>query len=319
MENVLFSASAPANITKKEVKLFHDPENENATAYSLPIPVETLLPPSIDAGKLATYNQFPYYASIFATHDRHVGIMCGGAFITTSAVLTAASCLYDNAGHLYAEARVMSAASADRFSPQNYASWVDLATHAKVHENYNQSDVYSVHNNIAIVFLGVAAFQVRPIRLQQSSPTINDAQLSSMYLMGFGRDPDNVPKQYLRYMTVQITPMTVCMAVYGPAVCGSDIITTFGLDSTSNSICRVESGAPLVYQHLLTHRLVGLAAFVNSGRNCVQGILDGYVSIPYHYQWITDNMDPQGTSVYYDYNDNVTTKRPKLPWWAMDF
>lgn len=248
--------------------------------------------------------------------------MCGGAFITTSAVLTTASCLYDNAGHMYSEARVMSGASADRFSPQNYASWVDLATHAKVHEDYNQSDVYSVHNNIAIVFLGVAATsQARPIRLQRSSPTINDAQLSSMYLMGFGRDPDNVPKQYLRYMTVQITPMTVCLAVYGSSVCGSDVITTFGLDSTSNSICRVESGAPLVYQHLLTHRLVGLAAFVTGGRNCMQGILDGYVSIPYYYQWIVDNMDPQGTGqpIYYDYNDAVTTTRKPLPWWAMSF
>lgn len=248
--------------------------------------------------------------------------MCGGAFITTSAVLTAACCLYDNTGSMYSEARVMSGASADRFSPQNYASWVDLTTHAKVHEDYNQSDVHNVHNNVAIVFLGVAATQVRPIRLQQSSPTINDAQLSSMYLMGFGRDPDNVPKQYLRYMTVQITPMTVCMAVYGPSVCGSDVITTFGLDSTANSICRVESGAPLVYQHLLTHRLVGLAAFVTSGRNCLQGVLDGYVSIPYHYQWIVNNMDPRGTGqvVYYDYaDDTTTTARPKLPWWAMDF
>lgn len=261
--------------------------------YVLPAPIEALMPNITYEGTfVASYNQFPFYATVFATHNRLTGTLCGGAFIDTKTVVTAASCFFDAKGQRYEEVRVTDGSSAELIVPR-YASWLSTSRNVITHNSYS-STVDDMRYNLAVINLVVEATNVGTLPLAKPPnakellyPEQND---DSLTVLGFGRISTSTPQMYLRYQHVKPYGTEVCAMVYGGLTCDSTVVTGKNKDTDTSALCNVESGAPLVRKINSQGdlRLYGVGSFIPK-RGCGYGALDGYVNVSTFRNWIISN------------------------------
>lgn len=268
--------------------------------YLLAAQIEALMPNISYVGTtVAAYNQFPFYATVFATHNRQTGTLCGGAFIDSKTVVTAASCFYDAKGNMYSEVRVTDSSSAELIVPR-YASWMTVSRAVVTHNKYSTTLEEAVRYNIAVINLVVEATNVGTLPLAQR-PTANDllypscnsasyGDVNSLTVLGFGRVGTGTPQMYLRYQNVRTYGNEVCSMVYGSAICDATVITGRNSDTGNSALCNAESGAPLVRKINAQGdlRLFGVGSFIPK-RGCKNGALDGYASVGYFRNWIIAN------------------------------
>lgn len=261
--------------------------------YVLPAPIEALMPNiTYDGTQVASFNQFPFYATVFATHNRVTGTLCGGAFIDSKTVVTAASCFFDSKGQRYDEVRVTDGSSAELIVPR-YASWLSVSRSVITHNSYSTT-VDDMRYNLAVINLVVEATNVGTLPLAKPPnarellyPDEND---DSLTVLGFGRISTSTPQMYLRYQRVKPYGTDVCAMVYGGLVCDATVLTGENKDTAASALCNAESGAPLVRKINAQGdlRLYGVGSFIPK-RGCGYGALDGYVNVSTFRNWIISN------------------------------
>lgn len=270
--------------------------NDYASVYKDQVIVETIQPTTVVlAGRATNYGDHDYQAIVFASNDREIGVYCSGAFVDYRVVLTAAHCLYDDTATPYKYVRVTNG-NADR-TTLTYLSWMTAENSVTVHPEFRAPNFTEssrplnasspMLNDLAIVQLGLATAldNVKPIKIVGDDGTVRNR--GTFTVTGYGKDANGYPNRFLRAYTMDMRTRADCASVFGPRVCSSDqFLVARGAISDRDSLCRVESGAPMIQTRAFARKkLVALASFVSS-RDCSIGNLDGYVSLPYYRSWI---------------------------------
>lgn len=252
----------------------------DSNVYRSPIDVLSVNPPHIEVGYYQDNNApFRGVMSLFFSDDKLEGVYCGGALITTTTIVTVARCAYNNSRIMYRYVHVAEGA-ANRDSAK-VDLWYETEQVVLVHPEFNINDPHFKYN-LAKLLLPVEIVATRPITIHQEYDFPNRHLVS----VGYGRNSDLKPNKMLRYMDVRMVNNITCLAVYGPKICQNDVIPTIGAYD-DNSLCRLESGAPLVQRRtILGHRLVGLASHISFSK-CELGNLDMHVYLPKYYRWLT--------------------------------
>jgi hypothetical protein len=254
----------------------------NSNTFRAPIIVESMSPKYMDSGLINDQNiNFNGLAILFFTDDRTLGTYCSGAFVSYRDVIFPAHCAFNKNGTLYSYVHVAEG-QRNRYDAQ-LDIWLNVLDVVRVHESFYVKNIY-MNYDIAILTLPFSTELVTPIEIHEYE---NSVQHKNLRLVGYGRNGTTAPNKVLRHLGVDTASNLTCVAVYGPKVCTEGILTTFGRASTDNTICRVESGAPLVrVEQFKRQRLIGLSAFV-SFIDCELGNLDAYIYVPYYYNWLS--------------------------------
>lgn len=252
----------------------------DSNVYRSPIDVLSVNPPYIEVGYYQDNNApFRGVMNLFFSDDKHEGVYCGGALIDTTTIVTVARCAYSNSRVLYRYVHVAEGA-ANRDSAL-VDLWYESEQVIQIHPNFDINDTQFKHN-LAKLRMPVEILATRPIEMYQEY----DFPSRHLVSVGYGRGADLKPNKMLRYMDVRLANNVTCLAVYGPAICQNNAMPTIGAYD-DNSLCRLESGAPLVQRRtILGHRLVGLASHISFPR-CELGNLDMHVYLPKYYNWLT--------------------------------
>lgn len=249
--------------------------------FRAPIIPESMTPPYKDSGLINDENiNFHGIAILFFTDDKNIGIYCSGAFLSYKNLIFPAHCAFNTAGIRYSYVHISDG------QRNRYAStidiWFDTSDVLQIHEQYNVKNI-NMNYDIAILSLPFGYENITPLILNSFEENL---KYKTLHLVGYGRNGTN-PNRYLRHMTVDITSNMTCISVFGPNVCNAGIITSYGHSSPDNTICRVESGAPLIMlETFKRQRLIGLASFVSS-IDCALGNLDAYIYVPRYYDWLS--------------------------------
>lgn len=211
--------------------------------------------PEVVNGEPGVAGDFPFlaYVGAFTAYPR--GYACGGTFVSTTKVVTAAHCFYDGDGNPISDVRVGPANGTARPSTLIRASSVE------VHRDY---DGYTQENDIAVITLERPAVGVTPAAiptlsqwraLTEAGDPVRSAGWGATY-SGASSSPSN-----FRVANLEIVPDSVCGSSYATYRIGS--VTYYGLGSnfdqqrmicaggaTSTGLaidtCQGDSGGPLV-------------------------------------------------------------------------
>lgn len=262
--------------------------------YIVAAPIESLMPNiSYDGTQVAAFNEFPFYATVFATSNRQTGTLCGGAFIDKRTVVTAASCFFDSKDKKYTEVRVTDGSSAELIAPR-YTTWMSVSQTVVTHPQYSKA-IENIRYNLAVINLVVAASNVGtlPLGRMNSIDMLYPMQSQNQHqykVLGFGRVNPSTPQMYLRYQNVQPYGADVCAMVYGDAICSATVLSGRNSATGRSALCNVESGAPLfrAINNQGDLRLFGIGSFIPK-RGCTDGALDGFTNVSYFRDWIVGN------------------------------
>lgn len=234
----------------------------------------------IDVG-FAADSPFQGVMSLFFTNDKSTGYYCGGALVAVDLIITVAKCAYYNGSSMYDYVHITDA-QPDHFKP-TVSVWYNVSNIVIVHPLFDSASP-TLNSNIAKLALTdpIENYPVIDIYHGHNIPA------SRLDLVGYGRDNNRQPKQYLRYMQVELVANDTCVSVFGPEVCDNTKVVTQGKRPyIDNTICRVEPGAPLIQRRtILGNRLIGLASHASFG-NCQIGNLDVHLYLSRFYTWIT--------------------------------
>lgn len=224
-----------------------------ATAAMQPAAVS----PEIVNGEPGVAGEFPYLAYVGAFPDYPYGYSCGGTFVSTTKVVTAAHCFYDENGDPINDVRVGPANG----TAKPYGSTLIAASQVEVHRDY---DSRTQENDIAVITLSRPATGVTPVEiptlsqwrgLTEGGDAVRSAGWGTTY-SGASSSPSN-----FRVADLTVIPDSVCGDYNGTYPVGS--LTYYGLGSsfdaqrmlcaggaTSSGLpvdtCQGDSGGPLV-------------------------------------------------------------------------
>jgi secreted trypsin-like serine protease len=233
------------------------------SAVVLPLGVMVVAPPMAQAGDVSPQvvngrppaaGEFAFLAAIQAAAAPDEVYICGGSFVSSTQIVTAAHCFYDPDGR-----RITNVSAA----PGNGASWPSSfvsASRVEIHSGYSPS---SEDNDIAIITLSRAVVGVRtvtiPTAAQWSSLAVGGAPAKSA---GWGTTSSggDAPENF-RVADLTVIPDAVCGsagATYrvgsvtyygiGSSFKASQMLCAGGATSAGRPIdtCQGDSGGPLV-------------------------------------------------------------------------
>lgn len=256
-------------------------------------PVEDVPYISILTGLPIKKGHFGWHVDLrFSNNRKDILSTCSGALVTQYDIVSVARCFFywelnateTTVGVLFKYVQVSAGGVDRRYLP--FSVWIEIqnGSNTIIHEDFNrQRKNKYLANNIAILKspVSVSGRYVTPIKLNEIR---SDFANYDKYMSGWARD-----RVLLRYQIFNLVPNRECRLAYGPRVCTSGVLNTYGAKTYDDSICRVESGSPLIISSDDTSpRLIGLASFI-SKNGCGKDSPDGYVKIAYYYNWLTDN------------------------------
>lgn len=212
--------------------------------------------PEIVHGEPGVAGDFPYLAYIGSFTDYPLGYSCGGTFVSTTKVVTAAHCFYDVDGNRIFDVRV---GPANGTSKPGGSSLI-RAESVEIHEDY---DKRTQVNDLAVITLERPATGITPATV----PTLAQWQALTeggdpVQSAGWGTTSSggSSPSQF-RVARLEIVPDSVCGNYYATYRIGSVTYNGIGSDfdrqrmicaggATSTGLaidtCQGDSGGPLV-------------------------------------------------------------------------
>ncbi|XP_013190341.2 brachyurin [Amyelois transitella] len=230
----------------------------------------------IAGGSITDISEIPYQAGIVIDVPSVFLSCCGGALISSTRVLTAASCQFDDAIYTVALG-------------SNYVFFGGLrvnATNFIPHHGYTAGDP-SYINDIAMLHIPTVSFTnvIQPIALPSNDEVSNNFAGQMALTSGYGITPESPAldwNQILRAVDVQVITPAECGILFGTTGSRDESICTSG--SGGVGICASDSGGPLTTISNDRRILIGLTSF---GAGCGLSFPSGYVRITQYLSWIS--------------------------------
>ncbi|EAT40042.1 AAEL008202-PA [Aedes aegypti] len=244
----------------------------------------------IAGGTIAEKQQFPYQAAILINFLDGSGVLCGGAIISSTYVLTAAHCS-DGA----IDATVIVGTNVISIPSDDQAVEIKVTFHdILVHPLY---DPVEVVNDIAIVRLTRAlAFsnKIQPIRLPNKKEALLDLANTDATVSGWGAlsgeeyvEITGSVKLELRYTNNPVISNDVCGKVF------QDMIRHFHVcvsGDKGRNACQGDSGGPLRANLNGKTTLIGIVSY-GSVDGCEKGSPAVYTRVGSYLEWITQHTN----------------------------
>ncbi|XP_055598233.1 collagenase-like [Uranotaenia lowii] len=213
---------------------------------------------------IASTGQFPYFATILSK----VTNLCGGSIIGKRWILTAAHCVDAETSY------EILVGSADLNRGTKFITQ-EKYIHPEYDWLYLQNDIALLHLSSDIEYTD----NVKPISLPNIGET-NSFEGYNSIDMGFGKTSDSSGlSENLRYAEVKVISNSECIPIFGPRTVVDSTLCAKGL--AGQSICKSDSGGPLVYNNIQ----IGVNSFVHF-YGCSTGKPFGTVRITSVRQWI---------------------------------
>jgi hypothetical protein len=240
-------------------------------------------------GEVTTPHEYPWAAALVyetANRDSQM-ILCGGAIVSETVIVTAAHCMASFRGHSLTKVRI---GHANTSSP-----WVvDMEVESFVtYPGFGKN--LTLFNDLALIKLvKPIEFDVgaRPVCLPK--PDMIDEELVNgmIKVAGWGANENSSHSELLLQLDVNYVKPEVCEAEFQAHVPAFMLLDTqmcakgrLGSDS-----CRGDSGGPLMLLDEFTGhiRIVGVTSFGTS--NCDSSVPGVYTRLTKYLDWITDFM-----------------------------
>ncbi|HRW09210.1 MAG TPA: serine protease [Caldilineaceae bacterium] len=252
-------------------------------------PTPTLDPREIDivGGQPASPGEWPWQAMV-----RPGGYLCGGTLVAANWVVTAAHCVYDDAGNLFSPSAVTVKLGEYDRTVSETSEQIYTVSQVIAHEQY---DEWTNNNDIALLQL------TAPAQLNDSVKTIGllatemESALAApgydAVVTGWGTTVEGgSAATRLMEVSVPIVSNTQCNRAYGTI---TENMICAGYEDGGKDSCQGDSGGPLVVPDQSGGwRLAGVVSF---GYGCARaGFYGVYTRVSRYNNWITDHI---GTAV----------------------
>ncbi|XP_017012309.2 serine protease 3-like [Drosophila takahashii] len=242
------------------------------------MPVVDSIEGRITGGSDASVGQFPYQVGLFLNLNK----WCGGSFIGSQWVLSAAHCTY---GVLFA---IVYLGATERTS----AEAIRLVTRSSFINHPDYDPVY-LNSDISLIRIPHVdiSFRIKPVMLPPIANLYPTYDGASVVVSGWGLISDSATTvvNKLQYATLQVIDNSVCGRTYGSLVVTSKTICTSTPGGVST--CRGDSGGPMTLQS--SNVQIGVTSFVSSA-GCQSGKPAGFVRVTSYLDWIKNE-----TNIYY--------------------
>ncbi|XP_037030901.1 collagenase-like [Bradysia coprophila] len=232
-------------------------------------------------GSPAVNFQFPWHVLLRITHSNSAHeSFCGGALISASFVLTAASCLRQ-------VMRVQCDFGSILFSqPLVTLHSTQVLSHPQYNANFNTNDVAIIRLPQPVAF----STNIRAINLPTQSQAIDTFENREVYIAGFGvTTPNgNVMSEQLRFAHQRVITNNQCLQHFNSQFVQASTMCASGIDNSLQTPCFGDRGGGLVSHIFGTWTLVGITSFFHPA-GCTGMAPAGYERITSHLQWISFN------------------------------
>ncbi|MCB0123935.1 MAG: serine protease, partial [Caldilineaceae bacterium] len=243
----------------------------------------TLDPREIDivGGQPASPGEWPWQAMV-----RPGGYLCGGTLVAANWVVTAAHCVYDDAGNLFSPSAVTVKLGEYDRTVSETSEQIHAVSQVIAHEQY---DEWTNNNDIALLQL------TAPAQLNDSVKTIGllatemESTLAApgydAVVTGWGTTVEGgSAATRLMEVSVPIVSNTQCNRAYGTI---TENMICAGYEDGGKDSCQGDSGGPLVVPDQSGGwRLAGVVSF---GYGCARaGFYGVYTRVSRYNNWITD-------------------------------
>ncbi|XP_049795468.1 brachyurin-like [Schistocerca nitens] len=224
----------------------------------------------------AGVGQFPHQALVLCDGSS----ICGGALITRTAVLTRARCID------YHTSWTVRLGGIHRTQEERTA-WIEVATWAVVHPNYNTTAYLS--DNVAILFLPAEAplnSFINVVALP-SFLEVNETFAGQIAVVsGWGQTNTSATccPEVLQWTEVTVIPNSACTQYYEP---GRIIGSTLCAGNEYTGMCPGDYGSALVIKSGEGYKAIGVTSFVPDGGCGTAGAPAAYTRVTSVLDWIT--------------------------------
>ncbi|XP_053603833.1 uncharacterized protein LOC128671410 [Plodia interpunctella] len=229
----------------------------------------------IGGGSLTDISKIPHQAGVVIELSPSSVSCCGGILISSTRVLTAAHCQFDNASYVVALG-------------SNFVFYGGLRVNVTdfiPHPEYVPEDTTHIHD-IAMLHIPAVSFTntIQPISLPNTDEASCDFAGMMAVISGYGVTPEAPSlhwNQVLKAVEAQVITPAQCGALYGTTGSRDESICTSGTGGVG--ICVGDSGGPLTVESNNRRILIGLSSF---GAGCGSVFPSGYVRITQYLSWI---------------------------------